>query len=571
MLPGPIFRRAVKCAARPRDLFIMRILLALSLAIPAGGTMLVATLDDDIFGGELTRDLALFIFAIAVGIELGFVSVWAAGVISPSIAEEREKDTLPSLLLTRLTRFELVAAKLAGGLMPPLLLFFTGVPLFCICACFAGLSVLLLLLILAVATTTVTVAVSLAILASARRDRAGTARGEAIAWTFIWLVGVPIFTRVPARSGTIWGDLLVLLSRVASWFAPSSPLSLVTDNSWFWNPSATPLWARLIWMFILQVLLIVLAICGSVASLRVREPHPNIWDAHQGFRPPVSDDPIFWREYVLPWRGSRLPLVLILGRHVLILVRAIVMMLFQLVLLLITAAVPISLAVAVIWFGYLAFRELLSQRSFWIGPYDARDQFNIVIRSATAVLGLFQLLVIPASVSGRFTGERDKKTWEPLLTTTLSGADIITAKAHATGRGMWQAARWLIPILLVGIGCGAVHPLGALVAGVELPLAAWSGLALGTWLGIRPGSTTQAANSASALWSIGLMVFGGLVIVAPLCSVREFGVFWGWPAGVRLLIALFLMAVPPVTWAFARSLTRRCYTHFDEWVGRPHQ
>jgi len=106
---------------------------------------------------------------------------------------------------------------------------------------------------------------------------------------------------------------------------------------------------------------------------------------------------------------------------------------------------------------------------------------------------------------------------------------------------------------------------------VEMPLAAWAGLALGTWLGIRPDSTTQAAFSAAFLWSLGLVLVGGLVIVGPLCSVRELAAIWRWDARLTCLAVVVLMAMPPVTWAFARSLTRRCFDHFDEWVGRPHR
>jgi hypothetical protein len=322
-------------------------------------------------------------------------------------------------------------------------------------------------------------------------------------------------------------------------------------------------------MFLLQALMIVLAICGAVASLRLREPHPRNWDVHQGFRPPVTDDPIFWREYILPWRGSRQPVVVILTRQILMQLRATALMLLQLALLLIAIAVPVGLAFAVAYFGFLAFRELWEQGSYASGTFKARDMFNYVIRAGTAAFALFPLMAIPGTVSAQFTLERDKKTWDALLATVLSGGDIITSKARVSASTTWQAARWLIPVWALGIACGALHPFGVLFVSVELPLAAWAGLALGTWLGLRPGSTTQASNSAAAIWSIGMMILGAAVVVAPLCSMREFGVIRGWPVIARTLIVFFTLALPPLTWAFARSLTRKCYTNFELWIGRP--
>jgi hypothetical protein len=469
--------------------------------------------------------------------------------------------------LTRLTRVELVATKLTGQMMPSLLLLLTGLPIIVTSAGCAGLPATFALEALGISATSVAVGASLAILASARRDRSGAARGEAIGWTVMWLGGLPIITLMPVSSGTLWGDLLVEIRRICSWIAPSSPLSLLTDTSWMTGSSS--LSQRLLMMLALQIVVIIFALVGAVIGLRLREPRPTEWDPHRGYRPPVSDDPIFWREYILPWRGSRQPLVVILARQILILVRMILWISLRLLFLTAAVAVPIGSVIGAGWFGYYAFVELWNQGSFTAGKYEARYGLNLFIRGATAFLALVPLLALPGAVSWRMTIERDKKTWEPLLTTPLTGAEILSSKLRVSAVTLLSTARWLIPLWLLGMGCGALHPLGVLVTAVEMPLVAWLGLALGIWLGLRPGSTTQATSSAAALWSLGVMLLGGLVTIVPLCSHREMAEIHSWETSVHWLVGVSLVTTALSMAAFAWYLMRRCFQHFDEWVGRP--
>ena len=120
-------------------------------------------------------------------------------------------------------------------------------------------------------------------------------------------------------------------------------------------------------MLVLQSDVIVLALGGAVACLRLREPHPNWWDPHRGYRPPVGDDPIFWREYVLPMRGSRLPVTVMLARRLLVLLRLVLVLAIQLILVALAVAVPIGLFLGAGWFGYLALREIRDRCIFGRG------------------------------------------------------------------------------------------------------------------------------------------------------------------------------------------------------------
>jgi hypothetical protein len=380
-----------------------------------------------------------------------------------------------------------------------------------------------------------------------------------------------VFALLPVRSGTLWGDLLVEIRRLASWIAPSSPLSLLTDPFWFAGPAGDTLPPRLATMLALQAAAIALAMAGAVAGLRLREPHPRTWDLHRGYRPPVGDDPIFWREYVLPWRGSRLPMFVIYARQMLIMIRALLVLTLSMFFLAVGIIGPLGIVLAAGWFGYYAFREQWGLGTSPAGSHEARDQFNLLVRGVTFMLGVLPMTGVVATLAGRITFERDRKTWEPLLATPLTGPEILRSKMRVTARSVWDAGRWLIPLWLLGIVCGAVHPIGAIAAAAGAILGTWLGLALGIRSAIRPGVTTPSANSSAAIWSIALMVVGGLTVIVPLTSGRELAEMSAFDARLPGLAAAGLAAALLAMAGQARRLTRRCFARFDEWVGRPHR
>jgi ABC-type Na+ efflux pump permease subunit len=575
MLPGPIFRREVKAGAGRYALFVARIVLGALLAAIAVLPAIFHSGPYPRFPGSYTledfRDYWGVIFVVIAITELCSLVFLAASTVSNCITQEREKNTLALLLLTRLTRFELVATKFAGRLLPNLSLLSTGLPLLLLSAGCAWLPELLVLEIVAVLLSSILVATSLAILASAQRERSSSAQVDATGWTMLWFAGFPMFTLLPARSGTLAGDILVELRRVASWIAPSSPMSVFTDPSWFIRTDAEMLSDRLLLMLALQMLLIALALIGAVANLRLRDPHPSSRDPHRGYRPPVGDDPIYWRESVLPRRGSRWPVIVTQVRYMWILTCAILKMTLHLAILTIAVAVPIAIAISVGWLGVRAFQEEIGLKYFGGGPDSARLDFNVCIRCVTALVGVIPTMATPASILDRFTRERDKRTWESLLTTSLSGPEILWAKTRVLLRGLLSSAAWIIPLWLLGILCGSLHPLGALLAAADLVALLWLGVAVGIWLGIRPGFSTRVASFVCAFVSLAMLFLGGFAIIVPLCTIRQFDDFWNSDPVARWVIIALLLAAQVTVSLFARSRTRRCFQNFDNWVGRPHR
>jgi hypothetical protein len=410
------------------------------------------------------------------------------------------------------------------------------------------------------------------ILASARRDRVGTARAQAMAWAFIWFLIIPLCSIIPFPSGTLLGDLAVELKRLCGWIAPSSPLSLATHYAWINERSSEQFSEQVAIMLALQAALIGLAILRAASGLRLRDRHVFSWDPYHGFRPPVGDDPVFWREYTLPYRGARQPLILIQVRQVMILLRLIVITAFQLVTWSFVVAVPLGMTIATARYGYLAFLELARDGYFPTGAAPARDQFNLLIRAVTGLLAVIPVASLPAITTGRITIERDRKTWEGLLTTPLTGAEILSSKMRVGTKAFWRSCRWLIPLWVLGILAGSLHPLTAILAAVELPLAGWAGAAIGVWLGVRPSSNlTTTANSHVAIASLGLGAIVGTTVLALLCSHRELVAFATGDIRLRTAVIAWLLSTPLALGVIASVLTRRTFQRFDEWIGRPHR
>ena len=576
MLPGPIFRRELKAAARPRSLLMMRTVLGLLLA----GVLLLAVvgprgwegLKTDVHEPQALWTFGSLVFIAVFAVELVFAMSMTVTMVSPAVAEEREKDTLPLLLLTRLSRIEIILTKLFGRVGPSLSVVLVGLPPAAGCAWCAGVPALVLLEAIVMASSTVIVVGGFSILASARRDRVGTARAQAMAWAFIWFLMIPLCSIIPFKSGTVWGALAVELKRLCGWIAPSSPLSLATHYAWIHDRTGDAFHAQVAIMVALQVAMIMLAILGAASGLRLRERHAFSWDPYCGFRPPVGDDPLFWRKYTLPYRGARQPLIVIRARQVVILLRLIVISISQIAAMALAIAAQVGVAIATAHYGYVAFLELARDGYLPAGPTDARYEFNILIRAVTAVLAIVPIASLPAMTTGRVTIERDKKTWDGLLMTPLTGPEIMTSKMNVATRGLWKSARWLIPLWALGILVGSLHPLPMILAAVELPLATRAGLALGTWLGIRPGSAlTTTANSHAAMASLGIGIVVGATEFLLLSSHSALAEFTTWDLWLQMFVIACLLTTPILLGMIALFLTRSTFRHFDEWVGRPYR
>jgi hypothetical protein len=570
MFSGPMFRWEYQAASRRRRPFVFRTLVAAVFCLVALliGLFIFRVNPRNLSVQERITAFGIAAFIATFSVDLLLMVFFVPAFVGGSIAEERAKDTLPLLLLTRLTPLEIVLTKAVARWLSTANLVLAALPILAVSAWLAGLVFECGLALLVLASSLGFMA-SLAMLASAQREQVGTARAQAMAWNFGWLFVPPAFTIMPIRTGTLLGDLLDELKMLCTYIAPSSPLSLLTDTGWFRNrPGAIGLEGRVAELIGLQALFGLVALYIASGRLQARERNPNWADPTRGYRPPCGDDPVYWREYELPTRrggGSRFALGL---RYVLILIRALLITALTLLGTLLALAVPLGLLIATAHYGYAAFCELWQFGYGPSGTFEDRATFNIVIRSATGLLAFLPSLNLVSLIVGRITTEKDKKTWDALLATPLDGEEILRSKARAATHGIWQLARPLVVLWMLGIACGVVTPLGVALAAIDLVLVVWVVTALGLSLGIRPGVTSVAASRAS--WST-LVLFGlqTPLLWAALASPRELAVFAGWDARLRWGLVLACLMIPILTGSVAWVLTRQTLRRFDEWVGRP--
>ncbi len=568
MFSGPMFRWERQVATRGRRPFLVRTVLAVVLvavALLIGYLISRAAIGDDSGARRLLFGRSLLIASIVI--ELLYLVFFVPAYAGGAIAEEREKDTLPLLLLTRLTPVEIVLTKAAARCLPALNLVLAGLPVLAAGAWLANLELEGALAVLVLASSSAFMT-TLAVLASAQSEQAGAARAKAMAWIFGWLIGPPGVSIMPIATGSLWGDLLAELKRLCELVAPSSPLSLLTDRAWYFRSTAVTLEGRVALMIGLQALFGMLAVGLASGRLKAREKNPNWLDPTRGHRPPCGDDPIYWREFELPIRRGSGPLVLIRLRYAWICIQAALINILGLVGVALFLAVPIGLLVSAIYYGLAAFRELWEHGYGGAGPYEARAYFNLLVRAGTGMLALLPALGAGSMVAGRIVTERDKKTWDAFLTTPLTGGEILRSKARVAVRSLWQTARPLPALWALGLACGVVTPLGVALAAVDLVLVAWANVALGLYLALRPGKTA-AASSRAATSMFAFLAFHAPILYVMLASPRELATAANWDPRPWWALVLAALIVPTLTGLLAWALTRRTLRKFDEWAGRP--
>jgi ABC-type Na+ efflux pump permease subunit len=131
-------------------------------------------------------------------------------------------------------------------------------------------------------------------------------------------------------------------------------------------------------------------------------------------------------------------------------------------------------------------------------------------------VGLWLLAVAGASASG-VTFERERDTWDSLISTPLTGWEILRGKAVGAIWGLRGFGGLLSPIWLVGLAAGAIHPLGLLLALLVVSILTWFVVALGTSASLTARTTSRAMTITIA--SLLFLNVGYMGVLYPMIMV----------------------------------------------------
>jgi ABC-type Na+ efflux pump permease subunit len=478
--------------------------------------------------GVATQSFLFVVIAHAISI----FTLSTVGALS--IAGEVDRKTLGFLLATRLRNDEIVLGKLAACMIGFLSSLAAGLPVMILLNVLGGVPPQLILLAYAGIASTAFFILSLAVCVSSGAPDGRRASSIAVLAVLGWLIlpfllgATPILSRLGIRPP----DVLVTIN---AWILASNPISLLPRFIGGVNPRA--LSSALSWMCGLQLASGAVFVLAAIARLRrafranvdgdgrsvIRRFAPRAWRFRP--RPPVGNDPIFWRERYTSRSG----------------------LIAQLASFVIVAGIFCTLAYFTFFFARRAFVELWHHGytaatasadkpdlnlliQFFIDesgsrtPIDAaRIHFNIFLRYVTCSI-LFMIALVSVGIALEVLNtERTKETWNSLLATPLSGRDILLGKLRAC---LWRLRGILVTVLALwtlGLLSGALHPLGFLAAVLIL----FSSTSLFLLFGLRVAITAPDRDAAVGRTVIPMFLPMISAAIPFLLPARFSSVLWG--------------------------------------------
>jgi hypothetical protein len=501
---GPFLGRVLVTAARRRSTFWDRCLIATVAAAVAAVVIVVWDWwgwDRTSVSGARECALAAFGWVIAVLTMLGLGVV--IGEVSPGVALERDKKTIDALLSSRLSSGAIVLGSLGAGLVKSLMSLSAVLPLCALFVFLGGIDPRLALLAGAGLATTLLFLGTIAIVASVGARTAQRSLSAAMFLAITWLF-LPVFLILLLPR--FWPAAARWVVPAALWWLDSTPLSVPANVVSL--ARRTSLAGSVPRMMGLQTA--GMAVLNAWAVWRLRPASRAVYDGEGraalarllrrrwGARPACGDDPVLWNE-IYSTRGSTV-VERITGR-------------------VIVALLIGFLAYLTTWFAGPAFAEL-AQRGYHAlpgtplmpelhplarmianrlggaslnpAPGQARLEFSIVLRQASALLVMGYVLMVAAISAEGIAVEKERDTWLGLLATPLSGWEILRAKMLGAVWRLRGFALVLLALWAVALLAGALHPLGLLIALMGLAATTWLYAALGTYVSLWSPDRKQA-------------------------------------------------------------------------------
>jgi ABC-type transport system involved in multi-copper enzyme maturation permease subunit len=502
---GPVlFYDMVRTARRSRYV-IMRLLYSLVLL----GILIVMFLDADINPRDRQRDSALMaqtFFSIFMIVQLVMVVLLTPAYVAGAIAEEKDRKTLEFMLATDLNNREIILSKLLSRVGNMTLLLLTGLPILSILQFMGGVDAELMLAGFAATGLTMLGIASVGILLSTLFQKPR----DAIGLTYLFIItylALATTTLVmdkaspPMRS---WMNEEILFENGPTWRDASQALNsgnpiaaivnvqeamnkaslgadlpgIVQSYAWFHGVLSVVCigWS----IFRLRSVALRQTAGGKTAKL-------SWWER---YRPPVGELPMMWKELNIEGR----------------------MKLNWLAWGVIIVLVVLTLGSGLLIVGVFLWDRALGGNLNW--HMQLAEPINVWFRIAGTGVGTLMILMVAVRASTCITNERERDTFDALITTPMSGDAMLGAKLLGCITSVRMGWLWFGSMLTVAVLTGGIHLLA-----VPLVITEWFVYAaFFAMVGMGYSMSCQSSMRATVYTVMTtLMLGGGHWLVMGLC------------------------------------------------------
>ena len=422
---GPIFSIEMITGSRRARLFIIRALYSVVLLVALWLAYAEAMQSAGRTNLAQAANTAAEFFTWFSIIQLSAVVLVGPALAASTIAVERERRTIEYLFATDLTNHEIILGKLVSQLIQIGYIILAGLPVLACAMLMGGIAPEQLFAVTAITLSSLITVTVFAVTVSvwSPRVRDAILRVYLILFAVLFLPGVmvPFFLR-----GANLFSWLITLNELLLSFNPFAALANALRTS---RGGASINWDS-VWKLIVSQAIITISL-GCLATNALRRVHlresgkaPKVGKFRKTLlRKGPSEFPMIWKEMVTAKSAHKLG-----------------------------------------WAGRIAMGiillSVLGSDWYWFFYFSAKDGAiaTIVI---TVFLGCGMLLLLAARGASAITSEKEKDTWITLLSTALSGREIIVAKIVGNlyaGRGvlvllaiLWGAQCLRTPLLIAAV------------------------------------------------------------------------------------------------------------------------
>jgi ABC-type transport system involved in multi-copper enzyme maturation permease subunit len=437
--------------------------------------------------GGMARFAETFCYTF-LAVQFLAVVALAPAYVAGAIAEEKDRKTLEFLLATDVRDREIVLGKMAARVANLALLVLTGLPILSLTQLWGGVDLGLLLAAFAGTGLTLLSLAAVSMLASvySRKAREAVVLAYLVATGYVGLSVMAhllnFFPRVIALPLTP-GASPYTVNDLVETFNAGNPgllcLGLVEDlRSGMTLQQALP--ARLGAYAVFHLL--VIAVCTGWAVQRLRplalldgvakvKPRAARRRRRFGWRPRLGRRPLVWKEVwaepgmTFNWFGKAVLLLIVLA-----------------------SSVP------GVWLAGAFFVEHVERGTGSGNWRDFAESVNVWVRVVGTLVACLTLLGVAVRAASSISGERERDTWDNLLTAPVESDSILRAKWLGSVLSVRWAWLWLCLVWVLGSATGGLY--GPAVPWLLLSWAVYAGFlaVLGLWFSMTCRTTLRATD-----------------------------------------------------------------------------